>query len=93
MERDSICVQLHLKSYGCEIDLTTAECPVAPRGPKGCTFVTVFAAMEAVQSLHSWIRRLCEHHTVPAEVCVGHEPPRTTSYGREIDRTTARHPK
>ena len=72
--------------------LTTAECPVAPRAENGermHTFVTVFAAMEAVQSLCSWIRRLCEHHTVPAEVCDGHEPPRSTSHGREIDLTTA----
>jgi hypothetical protein len=77
-------------SHGRESDLTSAG-RTAPKCENDA-FCNGLDVTEAAYSIHSSIRRLYEHHMVPAEVCDGHEPPRSTSYGQEIDLTTCRTP-
>ena len=67
-------------SYGREIDLTTA-------GRPKLRVCNGFDCTEVAYSLHSSIRRLHEHHLIPANVSDGHEPPRSTSHRREFDLT------
>ena len=42
---------------------------------------------DAVYNTRSSIRRVSEHHMVPAEVCDGQDPAGSTSWARDIDTT------
>jgi hypothetical protein len=46
-----------------------------------------FDVTDAVYNARSSIRRVPEHHMVPAEVCDGQDPAGSTSCGRKIDIT------
>ena len=51
-----------------------------------------FDVTDAVFNVRSSIRRVFEHHMIPAEVCDGQDPIHSTLYGRDIDITVTRHP-
>ena len=51
-----------------------------------------FDVMDAVFNVRSSIRRVSEHHMIPAEVCDGQDPIHLTLYGRDIDITVTRYP-
>ena len=46
-----------------------------------------FDVTDAVLNVRSSIRRLSEHHVIPAEVCDGEDPVRSTLHGRHTDIT------
>ena len=46
-----------------------------------------FDVTDAVCNTRSTIRRVSEHHMVPAEVCDGQDSARSTLCGRDIDTT------
>ena len=48
-----------------------------------------FDVTDAVFNVSSSIRRLFEHHMIPAEVCDGQDPVRSTLYGRDIEINNA----
>ena len=48
-----------------------------------------FDVTDAVFNVRSSIRRLFEHHMIPAEVCDGQDPVRSTLYGRDIEINNA----
>ena len=51
-----------------------------------------FDITDAVFNVRSSIRRVSEHHMVPAEVCDGQDPVCSTSYGRDINITVTWYP-
>ena len=64
----------------------------APPGPDTHALRNGFDVTDAVYNTRSSIRRVSEHHMVPAEVCDGQDPAKSTSWGRDID-TTLRRPR
>ena len=74
--------------YGRDIEINNA-----PGGPEyGNAPCNGFDVTDAVFNVRSSIRRVSEHHMIPAEVCDGQDPIHSTLYGRDIDITVTRHP-
>ena len=78
---------VHSTLYGREIDITL------PASHPRNTLCNGFDVTDAACNVFSSIRRMYEHHMVPAGVYDGQEPAHSTLYGREIDITAPGAPR